>query len=68
MQSRQEAGQEPPCKAAAKQAEPALLSTDATHQLREVRPQGERKAILLLFCLLSYFLFGVILGTTSLLS
>ncbi|XP_058664379.1 centrosome-associated protein 350 [Ammospiza caudacuta] len=36
VQSRQEAGQEPPCKAAAKQAEPALLSTDAAHQLREV--------------------------------
>lgn len=38
VQSRQEVGQEPPCKAAAEQAEPALLSTDATHQLREVRP------------------------------
>ncbi|XP_068055499.1 centrosome-associated protein 350 isoform X5 [Anomalospiza imberbis] len=36
VQSRQEAGQEPPCMAAAKQAEPALLSTDATHQLREM--------------------------------
>ncbi|NXO67458.1 CE350 protein, partial [Phainopepla nitens] len=36
VQSRLEAGQEPPCKAAAKQAEPALLSTDATHQLREM--------------------------------
>ncbi|NXL78228.1 CE350 protein, partial [Leptocoma aspasia] len=43
VQSRQEAGQESPCKAAARQAEPALLSTDATHQLREMtelaRPQ-----------------------------
>ncbi|XP_054141655.1 centrosome-associated protein 350 isoform X3 [Melozone crissalis] len=36
VQSRQEAGQEPPCKAAAKQAEPALLSTEAAHQLHEV--------------------------------
>ncbi|XP_053840483.1 centrosome-associated protein 350 isoform X6 [Vidua macroura] len=36
VQSRQEAGQEPPCMAAAKQAEPALLSIDATHQLREM--------------------------------
>ncbi|XP_014730241.1 PREDICTED: centrosome-associated protein 350 isoform X2 [Sturnus vulgaris] len=36
VQSRQEAGQEPPCKAAAEQAEPALLSTDAAHQLREM--------------------------------
>ncbi|XP_050162594.1 centrosome-associated protein 350 isoform X11 [Myiozetetes cayanensis] len=36
VQSRQEAGQEPPCKAAAKQAEPALLPTDAPHQLREM--------------------------------
>nr|XP_021401618.1 centrosome-associated protein 350 isoform X1 [Lonchura striata domestica]XP_021401619.1 centrosome-associated protein 350 isoform X1 [Lonchura striata domestica]XP_021401622.1 centrosome-associated protein 350 isoform X1 [Lonchura striata domestica] len=36
VQSRQEAGQEPPCMAAAKQAEPALLSPDATHQLREM--------------------------------
>ncbi|XP_071420717.1 centrosome-associated protein 350 isoform X1 [Pithys albifrons albifrons] len=36
VQSRQEAGQEPPCKAAAKQAEPALLTTDAPHQLREM--------------------------------
>ncbi|NXM68003.1 CE350 protein, partial [Serilophus lunatus] len=36
VQSRQEAGQEPPCKAAAKQAEPALLTTDAPHQLCEM--------------------------------
>ncbi|NWZ63897.1 CE350 protein, partial [Acrocephalus arundinaceus] len=36
VQSRQEAGQEALCKAAAKQAEPALLTTDATHQLREM--------------------------------
>ncbi|NXN80720.1 CE350 protein, partial [Bombycilla garrulus] len=36
VQSRLEVGQEPPCKAAAKQAEPALLSTDAAHQLREM--------------------------------
>ncbi|NXM04831.1 CE350 protein, partial [Tyrannus savana] len=36
VQSQQEAGQEPPCKAAAKQAEPALLPTDAPHQLREM--------------------------------
>ncbi|KAI1236484.1 centrosome-associated protein 350, partial [Lamprotornis superbus] len=36
VQSRQEAGQEPPCKAAAEPAEPALLSTDAAHQLREM--------------------------------
>ncbi|NWU13995.1 CE350 protein, partial [Cephalopterus ornatus] len=36
VQSRQEAGQEPPCKAAAKQAEPALLTTEAPHQLREM--------------------------------
>ncbi|NWT19885.1 CE350 protein, partial [Vireo altiloquus] len=36
VQSRQEAGQEPLGKAAAKQAEPALLTTDATHQLREM--------------------------------
>lgn len=36
VQSRQEAAQESPCKAAAKQAEPALLPTDATHQLREM--------------------------------
>ncbi|NXF03358.1 CE350 protein, partial [Smithornis capensis] len=36
VQSQQEAGQEPPCKAAAKQAEPALLTTDAPHQLREL--------------------------------
>ncbi|XP_033372167.1 centrosome-associated protein 350 isoform X7 [Parus major] len=35
-ESRQEAGQEPLCKAAAKQAEPAQLSTDAAHQLREM--------------------------------
>ncbi|NXU85937.1 CE350 protein, partial [Xiphorhynchus elegans] len=44
VQSQQEAGQEPPCKAAAKQAEPALLTTDAPHQLREMaelaRTQG----------------------------
>ncbi|NWS94374.1 CE350 protein, partial [Mionectes macconnelli] len=36
VQSRQDAGQEPPCKAAAKQAEPALLPTDAPHQLGEM--------------------------------
>ncbi|XP_062353829.1 centrosome-associated protein 350 isoform X2 [Cinclus cinclus] len=36
VQSRQEAGQEFPCKAAAEQAEPALLSTDAAHQLGEM--------------------------------
>ncbi|NWV13145.1 CE350 protein, partial [Ptilonorhynchus violaceus] len=36
VQSRQEAGQEPSCKAAAKQAEPALLTTDAAHQVREM--------------------------------
>ncbi|KFP90030.1 Centrosome-associated protein 350 [Apaloderma vittatum] len=36
VQSRQEAAQETPCKAAAKQAEAALLTTDAAHQLREV--------------------------------
>ncbi|NWR84472.1 CE350 protein, partial [Furnarius figulus] len=36
VQSQQEAGQEPLCKAAAKQAEPALLTTDAPHQLREM--------------------------------
>ncbi|XP_041889867.1 centrosome-associated protein 350 isoform X2 [Corvus kubaryi] len=36
VQPWQEAGQEPLCKAAAKQAEPALLNTDATHQLREM--------------------------------
>ncbi|XP_027550630.1 centrosome-associated protein 350 isoform X2 [Neopelma chrysocephalum] len=36
VQSRQEAGQEPPCRAAAKQAEPALLTTDAPHQPREM--------------------------------
>ncbi|NXY20515.1 CE350 protein, partial [Atrichornis clamosus] len=36
VQPRQEAGQEPPCKAAAKQAEPALLTTDAAHQIREM--------------------------------
>ncbi|NWH39241.1 CE350 protein, partial [Chloropsis hardwickii] len=35
VQSQQEAGQESPCKAAAKQAEPALLSADSTNQLRE---------------------------------
>ncbi|KAL2301463.1 hypothetical protein Nmel_010849 [Mimus melanotis] len=40
VQSRQEVGQEPPCKAAAEQAEPALLSTDATHQLREMTELG----------------------------
>ncbi|NXE90936.1 CE350 protein, partial [Menura novaehollandiae] len=36
LQPRQEAGQESPCKAAAKQAEAALLTTDAAHQLREM--------------------------------
>uniref|UniRef100_A0A803VE10 Centrosomal protein 350 n=1 Tax=Ficedula albicollis TaxID=59894 RepID=A0A803VE10_FICAL len=36
VQSRQEAGQEPLGKAASEQAEPALLSTDASHQLREM--------------------------------
>ncbi|NWI97727.1 CE350 protein, partial [Pitta sordida] len=36
VQSGQEAGQEPPCKAAAKQAEPALLTTDAPHQPHEM--------------------------------
>ncbi|NWW78365.1 CE350 protein, partial [Climacteris rufus] len=36
VQARQEAGQEPPGKAAAKQAEPALLTADAAHQLREM--------------------------------
>ncbi|TRZ26876.1 hypothetical protein HGM15179_000220 [Zosterops borbonicus] len=36
VQSRQEAAQEPLGKAAAKQAEPALLTTDAAHQLREM--------------------------------
>ncbi|KAM6079741.1 centrosome-associated protein 350 isoform 3-T4 [Theristicus caerulescens] len=36
VQSRQEAVQETPCKAAAKQAETALLSTDAAHQIREM--------------------------------
>ncbi|NWV83567.1 CE350 protein, partial [Dasyornis broadbenti] len=35
-QSRQEGGQEPPCKAAVRQAEPALLTTEAPHQLREM--------------------------------
>ncbi|NXC73430.1 CE350 protein, partial [Anhinga anhinga] len=36
VQSRQEAVQETPCKAAAKQAEAALLATDAAHQIREM--------------------------------
>ncbi|NWV32481.1 CE350 protein, partial [Grantiella picta] len=36
VQSWQEAGQEPLCKAAVKQAEPALLSTDAAHQLQSM--------------------------------
>ncbi|KAM6128861.1 centrosome-associated protein 350 isoform 3-T4 [Phoenicopterus ruber ruber] len=36
VQSRQEAVQEAPCKAAAKQAETALLATDAAHQIREM--------------------------------
>ncbi|XP_014798933.1 PREDICTED: centrosome-associated protein 350 [Calidris pugnax] len=36
VQSRQEAAQETPCKAAAKQAETALLTTDAAHQIREM--------------------------------
>ncbi|XP_009949368.1 PREDICTED: centrosome-associated protein 350, partial [Leptosomus discolor] len=36
VQSRQEALQETPCKAAAKQAETALLTTDAAHQIREM--------------------------------
>ncbi|XP_068272878.1 centrosome-associated protein 350 isoform X3 [Nyctibius grandis] len=36
VQSRQEAVQETPCKAAAKQAETALPTTDAAHQIREM--------------------------------
>ncbi|NWS66127.1 CE350 protein, partial [Crotophaga sulcirostris] len=36
VQSRQEAVQEASCKAAAKQAETALLTTDAAHQIREM--------------------------------
>uniref|UniRef100_A0A8C5UEY8 Centrosomal protein 350 n=1 Tax=Malurus cyaneus samueli TaxID=2593467 RepID=A0A8C5UEY8_9PASS len=36
VQSRQEVGLEAACKTAAKQTEPALLTTDATHQLREM--------------------------------
>ncbi|NXH70256.1 CE350 protein, partial [Hydrobates tethys] len=36
VQSRQEALQETPCKAAAKQAETALLAADAAHQIREM--------------------------------
>ncbi|XP_063200775.1 centrosome-associated protein 350 isoform X1 [Chroicocephalus ridibundus] len=36
VQSRQEAVQETTCKAAAKQAETALLATDAAHQIREM--------------------------------
>ncbi|XP_074953020.1 centrosome-associated protein 350 isoform X3 [Phalacrocorax aristotelis] len=36
VQSRQEAVQETPCKAAAKQVETALLATDAAHQIREM--------------------------------
>ncbi|NXY74482.1 CE350 protein, partial [Glareola pratincola] len=36
IQSRQEGVQETPCKAAAKQAEAALLATDAAHQIREM--------------------------------
>ncbi|NXN44574.1 CE350 protein, partial [Rhinoptilus africanus] len=36
VQSRQEGVQETPCKAAAKQAEAALLATDAAHQIREM--------------------------------
>ncbi|NXN76850.1 CE350 protein, partial [Himantopus himantopus] len=36
IQSRQEAVQETPCKAAAKQVETALLATDAAHQIREM--------------------------------
>ncbi|NXF30301.1 CE350 protein, partial [Nyctibius bracteatus] len=36
VQSRQEAVQETPCKAAAKQAETALLTTDAAYQIREM--------------------------------
>ncbi|NWV71386.1 CE350 protein, partial [Malurus elegans] len=36
VQSRQEAGLEASCKTAVKQTEPALLTTDATHQLREM--------------------------------
>ncbi|KAM9283740.1 centrosome-associated protein 350 isoform 4-T5 [Morus bassanus] len=36
VQSRQDAVQETPCKAAARQAETALLATDAAHQIREM--------------------------------
>uniref|UniRef100_A0A8C0FCN8 Centrosomal protein 350 n=1 Tax=Bubo bubo TaxID=30461 RepID=A0A8C0FCN8_BUBBB len=36
VQSRQEAVQEAPCKAAAKQAETTLLATDTAHQIREM--------------------------------
>ncbi|NWS37906.1 CE350 protein, partial [Probosciger aterrimus] len=36
VQSRQETAQETPCKAPAKQAETALLTTDAAHQIREM--------------------------------
>ncbi|XP_074733062.1 centrosome-associated protein 350 isoform X3 [Strix uralensis] len=36
VQSRQEAAQEAPCKAAAKQAETTLLATDTAHQIREM--------------------------------
>ncbi|XP_042661378.1 centrosome-associated protein 350 isoform X2 [Tyto alba] len=36
VQSRQEAVQETPCKAAAKQPETALLTTDTAHQIREM--------------------------------
>ncbi|NWY49610.1 CE350 protein, partial [Chionis minor] len=36
VQARQEAVQETPCKAAAKQAETAILATDAAHQIREM--------------------------------
>uniref|UniRef100_A0A672U7C6 Centrosomal protein 350 n=1 Tax=Strigops habroptila TaxID=2489341 RepID=A0A672U7C6_STRHB len=36
VQARQEAVQETPCKAPAKQAETALLATDAAHQIREM--------------------------------
>ncbi|NXK26088.1 CE350 protein, partial [Arenaria interpres] len=36
VQSRQETAQETPCKAAAKQAETALLATETAHQIREM--------------------------------
>ncbi|XP_053840480.1 centrosome-associated protein 350 isoform X3 [Vidua macroura] len=50
VQSRQEAGQEPPCMAAAKQAEPALLSIDATHQLREKHFEADKLTVFPCFC------------------